>query len=141
MLKKEFNLRSLHELTKRINEDPSAIEDDWRQVFFETFEFTAAQRKVLNELEFEDNGKDHLQIQTEFREATEVVRKGGKIKLRVSNDLNLGRRVLRLQVTQLAGLETEPSEPDTDSAILCCCADCKCWHRCGKRPNPCPTCT
>ncbi|HAX80088.1 MAG TPA: hypothetical protein DCY88_30690 [Cyanobacteria bacterium UBA11372] len=138
-MKKEFNLRSLRELTKRLNEEPSLIEDDWRQVFFETFEFTAAQRKVLDELEFEDNGRDHLQIQAAFSEAMGMVRKGGKIKLRVSNDLDLGRRVLRLQVRQLADEET--LEPDTDLAILCCCADCKCWHRCGTSPNPCRTCT
>lgn len=138
-MKNEFNLRDLHKLTKRLNEDPSLVEHDWRQVFFETFEFTADQRKVLDELEFEDNGEEHLQIQAAFREAADVIRKGGKIKLRVFNDLDFDRRVLRLQVRQLADGEIEPLESDTDLSI-CCCADCKCWHRCRSGYN-CSTCT
>jgi hypothetical protein len=126
--------------TKSNNEDPSLIETDWRQPFYDTFELTAEQQGAVDELETKDDGKANLQIQEAFREAANAVRNGGEIRLRVTDDLDLGRRVLRLEVRKSADEELLGTETDTSFALICCCAHCKCWHLCGTIPNPCPTC-
>jgi hypothetical protein len=138
-MRKEFNLRDLHELSKRLNAEPALVEQDWRQVFYETFELTEAQQKAVDDLETNDSGRAHLQIQAAFREAAQAVRSGGRLRLRVSNDLDLGRRTLRLEVSKFTDDTVIDPDPEIGVAIICCCADCKCWHICGS-DNPCPTC-
>jgi len=135
---KEFNLKDLRKLSKRLNEDPSLIEKDWRHVFYDTFELTETQKGVLDELEKEDYEKANF-LQETFSKAAAAVRNGGKIKLRVSNDLDLNRRVLRLEITKFGDDTTLPRVGETGILIACCCAWCDCWHWCW-RPNPCPNC-
>jgi hypothetical protein len=142
-MRKEFNLRDLNKLSKRLNQDPTLIEKDWRQPFYEMFEMNEDQKKTLDELEVSDNGNANLQIQNAFLEAANVARNGGQFKLRVYNDLDLDRRVLRLEFKKFSSDETlkketvEMSGVDTSLALVCCCAHCGCWHWCGTRPNPC----
>lgn len=132
-MRKEFSLRGLRDLTIRLNKEPSLIEQDWRSAFYDAFEMTVEQKSVLEGLD----GKANQLIQGAFRKAATAARNGGSIRLRVSNELDRNRRVLRLEINQLQNDETLPGEPDGSLDLICCCADCKCWHRCGTRPNPC----
>lgn len=142
-MRKEFNLRDLNKLSKRLNQDPSLIEQDWRQPFYEMFELNGDQKKTLDELEVVDNGNANREIQKAFLEAANVARNGGQFKLRVYNDLDLKSRVLRLEFKKLASDDTLKEEGvnmstvNTSLALVCCCAHCKCWHWCWESPNPC----
>lgn len=127
----EFSLRGLLAVAKRINEDPSLVEEDWLAPFREAFELTSAQRQALDDLPLDHNAS----VQDAFREAAQAVRNGGRLRLRVSQDLEDNRRVMELE-TLAPDNGSRTTRPSQVLGIICCCADCCCWHVCGSS-NPC----
>ncbi|QCB95022.1 hypothetical protein [Cellulomonas shaoxiangyii] len=127
---REFSIRGLTALARRINDDPSLVETDWREAFHDHFELTRSQRIALSDISDERNGE----VQAAFAAASQRVRQGERIRLRVHADVETGRRMLMLQVAGPDGrLAMDGGEI---GAILCCCADCSCWHWCWEA-NPC----
>jgi hypothetical protein len=148
-MRKEFTLRNLHDLSNRLNQDQSWKDKDWRLIFHDEFELDVHKKQLLDELEHDEGGKHHQEIQQAFHNAAEVVSNGGKLKLRVFNIPGTGRRVLKLEVASSEDLvsnsginssefQDTPIEDTSDASggIICCCADCTNWHFCWKR-NPC----
>ena len=138
----EFNVRDLLALSKRINEDPSLVEDDWRAPFLAAFEMTESQAAFVRDLP-----PDYVRtIQDIFRLAADRARSGKPIKLRVVGDLtDANRRTLQLEMpaSDLVRFgdrtiidETAMPDASVTFPIACCCADCCCWHWCGDS-NPC----
>lgn len=140
--RQEFSIRGLIALTEQINNDPSLVESDWRTPFLAAFEFTDSQRQFVNDYPAENNQK----VQELFRLAASQARNGRRMKLRIVSDLTGdSRRILQLEVPTvgLAELDrtiiNETGSPDASLTwpIVCCCADCCCWHWCDPSVNPC----
>lgn len=95
--RQEFILRGFLALSKRINEGPTLVEDDWRTPFIDTFEMSAGQRNIIDSLRDE-----HVErVQQAFRLAAQCVRSGEPVKPRVVSDLAAGnRRELRRKLPQ-----------------------------------------
>ncbi|MDI7923429.1 hypothetical protein [Ferirhizobium litorale] len=148
-MKKEFNLRNLHDLTLRLNTSPPDVIDDWRTLLSDEFDLSEEESKYLEYIAYEDSGDVHKTIQAAFNEALANVRAGGRMRLRVYKDPANHGRVLRLETNSPKFVSSEVffdekfKEPFPDEGtmtttdLICCCANCRHWHRCGTRPNPC----
>jgi hypothetical protein len=141
--RQEFTIRGLLELVKQINADPSLVETDWRAPFLDAFELTPSQNVFLSAYPSEKHDK----VQRLFHLAAAQIRGGHRVKLRIVSDLDSdSRRYLQLDippggVVELADRtiidETGSGQGSLTFPIVCCCADCCCWHWCDDSVNPC----
>lgn len=142
--RQEFTIRGLLALARQINDDPSLVESDWRAPFLEAFELTESQRRFLDD----DPAGNNQKVQGLFRIAASQARKGHRMKLRIVGDVtNDSRRILQIEIPTTDRVEladrtiieetTMLPEGSLTWPIVCCCADCCCWHWCDPSVNPC----
>ena len=122
-----FSVQGLTVLASRLNEDPSSLDQDWRDAFNSGFELSVAEKQFLESCPAEL----HQELQRRFQSAAEEVRRGGRVNLKILRDLS----------DKTHGLYLVLPEPGSDAAvstlmirIICCDANCRNWHWCWSRP-------
>jgi hypothetical protein len=74
-----FDAKSLEALVERLNEDPSALHEDWRELIRQEFQLTPDQARSLETVSHERA----QQIQDQLRSAARHVERGGRIDARI----------------------------------------------------------